>query len=659
MVRGKRRNTANSLNKAPKRARKSTNEELQCNETSEEVYNGVCSVLSGRLQILHSIGRQWGVPAAKCTAQVNSNSESRESGRAQYASTDEDEEARLESIMSAQHKEAARNKSAAEKNDSDAEKRPRFDYLLAANPKGKARTVGAPKRNRKEQMSVHDQIRAGQDLARALGVVRCGDAPSAAEESADHADGSDAGQTSENDTTPPPPPSDTCVDGNSSSDAATRCSARAGANHAAQAKKYSFLRSFRADEQARKKVFTNTDAYVPLRVNARDENEETESQQKSDSAESVVQTTSSDQLQPHDYSVYDKTQTYEDEAFDEFASDAAALSDSAVREYAERLANASTLTASERLDLARAAFDRCGYGRAAVTMEDFDVTRAAALAKHDCRDGKARHVRANSACCYPTTSNLRCRYDHHRFNGIPILLPLHYHAEKNILEVLPDAVFCSFACAMAYVQRDAPRLHHDVRNDRVALLRFMARKWFGISERVRPAPMLQQQREYGGRLSIEQFRALSHTHHSFVEYPLAAAVPARYVTEIVVSRRMDRAKRQGLRLRVAEQHGNQVPEAPAALDIDPTAPAAPRGAEARARAARAKEARVKKLGAKGIQLPDKKRTVTTENGEQQTIDRSYVDQVIRRTAEQQKGKPKRRHALQHMLSVKKVSPAKK
>ena len=71
---------------------------------------------------------------------------------------------------------------------------------------------------------------------------------------------------------------------------------------------------------------------------------------------------------------------------------------------------------------------------------------------------------------------------------------------------------------------------------------------------------------------------------------------------------------------------------------------------------RAKEARAKKLGAAGIELPNKKRTVTTESGERQTIDRAYVEQVIRKTAEQQKSKPKRRHALQHIMSVKKVSP---
>ncbi len=43
------------------------------------------------------------------------------------------------------------------------------DYMLLANPVGKVRVVGAPKRNRKEQLPVAEQIFAGNELAKTYG----------------------------------------------------------------------------------------------------------------------------------------------------------------------------------------------------------------------------------------------------------------------------------------------------------------------------------------------------------------------------------------------------------------------------------------------------------------------------------------------------------
>ena len=524
----------------------------------------------------------------------------------------------------------------------------RVDYLNAANPKGKSRAVGAPKRNRKEQMSVQDQIEAGKKLAQAMGVVRCTDAASADEEKLQDGDNEDANNATDLECPPSPPPSDCCIDGNTSSDTAVTSAASRRMSNQRKRKRFSFMVSPSLSKQRQRESEVNYVAATFMQQPCTDASQlEVNSK---DSKSIVVRRTSSDDLKPYNYDVFDKTQHFDDETFETWQKDAVELSESAVRNCGDRIAASENCSAEEGIERARTMLSNSGYGCAAITMEDFDVTRTAAAQNQD-----AGEIRAHKDCCYPIKSNLRCRYDHHCFDSIPILLPLRWHESKNILEVQPDVVFCSFGCALAYLQRDVPRLHHNVRNDRVSLLRFMARKWFGITERIRPAPLLQQQQEYGGCLSIEQFRRLSTTHQSFIEYPLAAAVPARYITEIVVAARIDRAKRQGMHLRVAEQHGDQVPDPPAALEIDPSAPAAPRGAEARARAAQAKEARKRKLGAAGIEVPDKKRTVTTESGERQTIDRAYVDQVIQRTAERQRAKPVRKHAMDHLL-IKKKKP---
>ena len=127
-------------------------------------------------------------------------------------------------------------------------------------------------------------------------------------------------------------------------------------------------------------------------------------------------------------------------------------------------------------------------------------------------------------------------------------------------------------------------------------------------------------------------------------------MPARYITEVYISKKLDRAKRQGLHLRVDEQHFNALPSAPAGLIIDPSAPAAPRGAAAREAAARARAVRNER-GPGG----KKPRVATDEQGETVTVNKSYIEQMIQRTAARHRAQPKKKHALETMMNIREVT----
>lgn len=194
-------------------------------------------------------------------------------------------------------------------------------------------------------------------------------------------------------------------------------------------------------------------------------------------------------------------------------------------------------------------------------------------------------------------------------------------------------------------------MHANMRTDRRKLIHFMARRWFGVTDRVTPAPQLEQHEDYGGPLTTVQFRNLSKTHYSFVQYPLTVSVPARFVTEVIINRKLDRAKRQGLHLRVAEQHGNVLPPPPPGLTMDSSAPAAPRGSAARAAAARSRLL----AGEAPVTGQKKQRVATNDSGERVTVDRAYVENIVQRTAERHRAKPKARHALETMMNIQEMT----
>lgn len=153
---------------------------------------------------------------------------------------------------------------------------------------------------------------------------------------------------------------------------------------------------------------------------------------------------------------------------------------------------------------------------------------------------------------YPTNKNnkdIRCHWDHHTFEGVGILCPLSYRPKqvakvgynevklrsinkasesnnskfmikenvpsckdttnlgKNIIEITDaffevDGVFCSPECCLAFINEEKTKFGGSKYFESERLLYFM----LGLTSRIVPANHFRLLKEYGGNLSIEQFR---------------------------------------------------------------------------------------------------------------------------------------------------------
>ena len=96
-------------------------------------------------------------------------------------------------------------------------------------------------------------------------------------------------------------------------------------------------------------------------------------------------------------------------------------------------------------------------------------------------------------------SPYRCYHCHHNFNNKPFFLPIDYNCELNRFKVTGN--FCSPNCVKTYA------LNSKIYQNRIYLIGHMYKKLFGPNYTIKPAPPIQTLKEYGGKLSIEEFRA--------------------------------------------------------------------------------------------------------------------------------------------------------
>lgn len=321
--------------------------------------------------------------------------------------------------------------------------------------------------------------------------------------------------------------------------------------------------------------------------------------------ESLVHMTGSDTLKKRDYS------QFVDHRFHDATYKSDMLKE---REIVKNLCAHIAAREQKSLKEAETVLEERGYGKRVLTMESFDIRR---------------QTYGNSN--YPTSSRLRCCYDHHTFNTIPILVPVKYYEDRNILTVFSNWVFCSFSCLVAWIERDAPLVVR--KSECIQMAMFVARKFFGITDRIYPAPFRQQHIAYGGRLTTEQWRSLCTTHCSFLQYPLAVSVPCTIVTEITLQKRLDRDVLARIAKRTEEAHANSGPEKPEYGDAD----------------AKGAYKRGKKEG-KG--RPMKRRTMKDSAGQMVTLDKNFLDQVINKARDKKEVKGAPATGIQALMGIK-------
>lgn len=96
-------------------------------------------------------------------------------------------------------------------------------------------------------------------------------------------------------------------------------------------------------------------------------------------------------------------------------------------------------------------------------------------------------------------SPFRCYHCHHKFNNKPFFLPVEYNEQLNRFKVTGN--FCSPNCVKSYA------LNSKIFQSKAYLVGYMYKKLFGFGYNIKPAPPIQTLKEYGGKLSIEDYRA--------------------------------------------------------------------------------------------------------------------------------------------------------
>ena len=96
-------------------------------------------------------------------------------------------------------------------------------------------------------------------------------------------------------------------------------------------------------------------------------------------------------------------------------------------------------------------------------------------------------------------SQSRCYNCHHTFKNKPFFLPINYSPELQRFKVTGN--FCSPNCVKSYGSNS--KLY----STKIYLIGHMYRKLFGANYTIKPAPPIQCLKEYGGFMSIDEYRA--------------------------------------------------------------------------------------------------------------------------------------------------------
>lgn len=122
-------------------------------------------------------------------------------------------------------------------------------------------------------------------------------------------------------------------------------------------------------------------------------------------------------------------------------------------------------------------------------------------------------------------TNIKCWWCIHTFDTLPLGCPVDYNRQLKKFRV--EGIFCSFSCIQAYM-----RTQPDY-TDKLYLLKYMYKALTGsLKNNFTPAPSRYVLTDFGGHLSIDNFRKLSYENKTYqmIEYPMFLS--RNYVAEI-------------------------------------------------------------------------------------------------------------------------------
>ncbi len=134
---------------------------------------------------------------------------------------------------------------------------------------------------------------------------------------------------------------------------------------------------------------------------------------------------------------------------------------------------------------------------------------------------------------WPETSKYKCHWCTFNFETVPIFLPIKYNESTRVFTVKNN--FCSFNCAMAY-----NNCIHDSNSKKITaeFLNHLFFKIFGNSIPIKPAPSRELLQDFGGILSIEEYRksfSMPTKEYSIIYPPIVSCIPLMQIEEYTES----------------------------------------------------------------------------------------------------------------------------
>lgn len=114
---------------------------------------------------------------------------------------------------------------------------------------------------------------------------------------------------------------------------------------------------------------------------------------------------------------------------------------------------------------------------------------------------------------WPERTNIACFHDTEQFDCIPVFVPVSYDEERNT--VIPFGVFCSAACAKAYlIERQAYK-----QSKMMMFLNTLMRNVFGVFEPIVAAPPQSALAKFGGMYDLKTFRTVCQQYRVVLHLP--------------------------------------------------------------------------------------------------------------------------------------------
>ena len=118
--------------------------------------------------------------------------------------------------------------------------------------------------------------------------------------------------------------------------------------------------------------------------------------------------------------------------------------------------------------------------------------------------------------CIENTRKLRCYNCHHVFEGKSFFLPINYCDKLDRFKLYGN--FCSPNCVKSFC------LNSKNFGSKIHLIGQFYRKLFGAEFRINPAPSIYNLIEYGGEMTIEQFRNSSYKNDKYIMSSISSKV---------------------------------------------------------------------------------------------------------------------------------------